>query len=554
VKGIIGAISFALVIIGLAVADEVPPPSVPVNRERPRLVHNKWAIKGKLYAPSEMVDAAFADMMIFSARTIGIQPIDVIPSLKNKTVAYSPAMSYIRYLTLYNYPPGMRDDVYASVSFLLNSLSRSSEIVRPALGGPDNTIIRVNLFDYGIDPKVWDSFATNEPYFHVGIDEWEIVTTLVWDTYVATDGKTYYKTSLDQYGRNQYTTKNVQEKKLRSVRAPTAWGPPTAMEGLVYLCQSKAPIIRADWFIVNASRPPAYYDLLGLKTLKDFDDLVAFDKRAERKEVRATVVESGSDGLCPKVAENNRILARRPTFQGYRWETYDYLTSIGKNNVINNFLNRKRDAGEFIGSLPNGLQVYFLTNGNDERVDEADIKVARDSMSADARVITGRSCMWCHASGINAFRSNFQLQVGQDPAQADLGIYDKNKEKALELSLYIRKTFGSPDFRAIIEGDQRTYAVAVIAANNRMPETNASLFKQLWDGYDVERLDMPRIIYEVGLSEADIRMLLPLRVDGRNNGVLNQQLLVPPVAIRRDHWEEAFPELMKLTLLRRAGK
>lgn len=518
-----------------ALADETaPPPAVPVGRERPRLAHNKWAVRGKLYSTQDMADAAAADITLLTAEK-------------------SPEeLCFYRYLTLYNFPYEMRQDVYDVVTFLLNSLSRNDIIVRPAWGGPDKTLIRVNLHDYKIDPKVWDKIGVKDPYFHTDLIEYEITTVTDWETYQGSDGKWYYKSYVDSHGRTQYYPKQVQQKTPRKVRAVTSGGSPLPLQTLVKWTQSKAPILRADWFLVNFSVAPNYYDLLGLKKLEDFDDLIAFDKRAKRKEARATVVRSGSDGLCPNVARNNRILAYVPTFQGYRWETYDYLTSVGEQNVINNFLNQKRDAGEYIGSLPNGLQAYFLVDGKNNRVDEGDIKLVRDSMAHDGRVINGRSCIWCHAVGINPFRSNFQLSVGPRADQSNLGIYDKDPVKALEIRDYIVRTFGAPDFKALVEDNNKHYARAVNAAIGREPAVAASLFKQLYDGYDVEELDMPRIVYEVGLPEAEIKALIGLRPNGVNNGVLTQQLLQPPVSIRREHWEEAFQQMMQLWALRRA--
>jgi len=510
----------------IALAETPPPPAVPTGRERPRLIHNKWVVRGPLYSTQDMADAAAADTLILAQQK-------------------SPEeMRHYRYLTIYNYPSSMRQDVYDAVTFLLQHFSQSPDITRPAVGGPENTLIRVNLRDYKIDPKVWDAIAIKEPYFHSDIIRHEIVTVTDYETYTGSDGKLYYRTWVDNYGRTQYYTKQVQQKQQVKIRAVTSGGSPIPMQVLVKHLQSKAPLIRADWFLVNFSQAPNYYDLLGLKKLADFDNLVAFDPRARRKEARATVVRSGSDGLCPNVAKNNRILSYTPTFQGYRWETYDYKDSIGERNVINNFLNKKRDAGEYIGSMPNGFQ--------DDRVDEGDIKLVRDSMSYDSRVINGRSCIWCHSHGINPFRSNFQLQVGSRPDQANLGFFDNDPIKAIELRDYVIRVFGNPDFKTIVAENQRQYANAVRAATNREPEVAASLFKQLYDGYDIEDLDMSRIVFEVGLPEEEIKALLRLRPNGVSNGVLIQQLLVPPVSIRRDHWEEAFQQIMQLWSLRRA--
>lgn len=541
-----------------ATADTNPPPSVPTSRERPRLVHNKWTMSSTLYHPSDMVSGATADMMIFAASQMGCAPNDVIPALKSGRLFAAASMPYIRYVTTYNYPLPMREKVYLAVTKLLNELSRNGTIVRPAVGGPDNTLIRINLFDYGIDPAVWDRIVAKEPYFHTDVDEFEITTRKVWTTYVGDDGKTYYKTYLGADGKTGYYFTEVTDRKVKSkVRAATNWSVnPQPMADLQYMVQSKcSPIIRADWFLVNCSRAQNYYDLLGIKTLADFNKLTAFDDRAKVKQARATIVTSGSEGLCTKVARNNRILVRFPTFQGYYWFTIDFLTSTGAQNVLNNFVDEnkiKPDAKELIASLPCGLQAYVLTDGNDKLLVKADPNIAVDSMAVDQQLVNGRSCMWCHAAGINPFKSSYQTMFGFRADQNTPGFYDKNPEKALKLSNFARDVFDAPNFDQVIADDNNIYTKAMILATNSTPEVMASLYKQLYDGYDEERLDINRIAYEVGLCEADIRALLGLRINGVGNAVLLQQLLAPPVSIRRDQWEEVFGDVMKLTMLRRA--
>jgi hypothetical protein len=323
---------------------------------------------------------------------------------------------------------------------------------------------------------------------------------------------------------------------------------------LINTTKSTSPILRADWFLTYATLSPAYYDFTGFKTLKDYLNFLGWDERASRREVKATIVTSGGNGKCPRVSRHNRILAWRPTFNGGIWETFDYTASTGTRNVINNFLNNKRDAGEYIGNGGNGLQYYFLVDGKDKRLNEGGTDIVVDSMAIDAVVKNGRSCMWCHTKGINDFTSQFQLQVGPRPDQADLGIAGQEGRKidpndALSLQHYILKTFGTPDFRTIIASGNATYARAVRLCNNLTPEENAALFKKHWDGYFEGQLDMSRIVYELGYTENEVKSLMSLRLNGKDDGVLLQQLLTPPIAIRRDHWEESFSRIALLSTL-----
>jgi uncharacterized protein (TIGR03000 family) len=86
--------------------------------------------------------------------------------------------SYVRYLSMHNFPEADRPLLKAIIDFVLNSLNpKYRKIVRtaglPALAKVP-VILRVNLRDYGIDPKAWDRLAENgsgptplpDPYFH----------------------------------------------------------------------------------------------------------------------------------------------------------------------------------------------------------------------------------------------------------------------------------------------------------------------------------------------------------------------------------------------------
>lgn len=622
-------LAFVLPLALLPAQDGLPPaaPLAPnADHNRPQLAKRDWTVKGVLYTAADAQRAAALDLK-------------QLAQTKSSAELY-----YYRYLADYNFPEDMRSDVYSCAAFLLNSLSSEADIVRPARGGPGKILIRVNLFDYGIDPKVWDTAFKNDPYFTQSIDkhiipadaldelraeaeieeqapapapEVKLPATLVVHTRssarVYIDGEPLAVSNQDVRrlntpplsNRNRffYTVRAewllaggstvVSQKtvwfsggeevtvdltragssndpdprgkpdvvvlkpkpqakadspnrhKVATLTGPAGWLDVEASKYLVATLQSEAPITRTDFFITKASLPPVYYNLLGLKTLDDFKNLVGFDWRADRiKQTRATVVKSGSGGLATPVAYNNRALARTPTFNGAMWQTFDFLTSVKENNVIRNFAVNRRDAAEWIGNGPNGLQFYFLTNEQDKRVDEGAIAVVHDSIAKDGRVLNGRSCIWCHSTGIHPFRSQFQLQVGARMDQSDLGIFDHDPIRQLMVIRDLRRTFSSPNFDEVVKIDCEAYTKAVAAANGLTAEGNASLFRQLWVGYQETDVDIARACYEVGLKEDELKAIIPLKKDGQDDPVLLQLMLRPPVSIRREQWEEAFPEIM----------
>jgi uncharacterized protein (TIGR03000 family) len=634
-----------LIAVALPALFAQQPPPVRNDRSRPALQSNAYALPAFLYSPNDAATLAAADIeAIFRARA----------AVYGEQRALSEC-SYVRYVTAYNTPASLRSGTWQQVSFLLNSLSRLDEIIRPALPSlPDNILLRLDLRDYDLLPEDWDRFGITEPYFHQDVAESRVLSvqtgtvllpspaTIILhcppNAAVTIDGnataqtgpqRTYHTPALDSGKEFTYRVQASWEGKTatviasvrggspttirftaagdlgrvppdvpftvnaslrteatgKKVRALAGWIDPAVNSKLAYYTQSRAPIIRADWFIANASQPPAYYDLLRLKTLKDYLDLAGFDERAQdRKEVRATVVKSGSHGLTTPVARHNRILARQPTFQGAIWQTFDFETSIGAANVIANFLNirqgsdgtfevgglsgldpqswlreiRKRklgfrDAAEYIANLPNGLQFYFLTDGADKRLNEGAIAVVTDSTSLDFRVINGRSCIWCHQKGIQPFESQFQRQIGA--AQfTDLGIGISDENKAAELSRFIRRVYGTPQFGDYVQTDQQFYARAVASANGLAVVDNAQTFRARWNEYAEVDLDMNRICFELGLQPRQVEALIALRLNGVNNGVLLQQLLKPPISVRRDHFEEAFPDIASLSGYAPKGK
>jgi hypothetical protein len=512
------------------------PPATPEARNRPRLKVKEYVVKGKLFSHNDSVLHAADDLAQLA------------------TKASKEELYYYRYISIHNIPRDFREDYYNCLSFVLNSLSSRPAIVRPAFGGPDNILIRINLFDYGIDPKAWDRLAKNDPYYHQLIVRTDVIST-PYQVYENVPTGLYYggDRSKPEY-KQQLVTKSKVETKVTKEQASAAWLDPTAVSYLIQTTQSAFPILRGDWFISNVLLEPAYSDFLNVKSLNDFKKLTAFDARAAIKEAKATIVTSGSDGFCPKVARNNRILARLSTFQGYFWQTYDFKESIGERNVINNFLNDKRDAGEMIATLPNGLQAYLVTNEKDAPVAEGDIKIVTDPTAADGRVRNARSCVVCHSFGINQFKSHFQLQVGVLPDQSNLLLYDKDIRKALGIQQRVREVFGSPNFDEIIADDNRIYAKAIQAVNGLTSLENATNYKTIYNGYVEELIDTRHLVFEIGLMEEEVKNILALKLNGKSNGVLVQQLLTTPISIRRDQFEEAFAELALLSTIIRPIK
>ncbi|MBX3438718.1 MAG: c-type cytochrome, partial [Planctomycetaceae bacterium] len=232
---------------------------------------------------------------------------------------------------------------------LLNSLSWEKDLVSPERVGARETLLRINLLDLGWDAAKWDAIVATDPY-----------------------------------------AVSVETEDGRAVSDQTG---------------TPVPHVRADWFVSRASRAPLYYKLLEIP-----DTLNELARRSEigvdiarniasDRVVRAAFVRSG-------VSDNNRMFERHKTPFGGFWLSYDFASSIGRQNVLEHPLGPDgddsfdHDGGEIIFSLPNGLQGYMLVDAVGKRIEKGPLNIVADDKQSDRAVVAGLSCMSCHANGM----------------------------------------------------------------------------------------------------------------------------------------------------------
>lgn len=453
---------------------------------------------------------------------------------------------YMRYFSLYNIPKVKRKEYAATFSFICNSLSRRKKIYIPQfVGASDETVIRVDIRHYEWNPETLDKLGLKgsgpkpfpEPYFHYVIDKPILEKVKV-------KKKITEKTPwLDQYGR-QYqqngklafkdVEKEIEVEEVvanKRVFCPeiAPWLDPLGNSTLYKATCSEYPMFRVDWFISNVILAPVYYDLLGLgKTDKDFEKLVFADEdlaRKARSQDKAVVITS-------IVARNNRTLIRSPTFTGgYYWVSHDSLTSVNDRDYVKFLLNEKFDATEDIGSLPNGLQAYFLTDGQGKRIDVANPDIAIDHTSVDKIVRTGRSCMICHADGIRPISDEVRSLTRklQDPKQVQLLI--TRKEDAYK----IEDLFSSDLDEQIIK-DQNYYRAAVARATGLQSEVVSRTLNDIYNNYVERLLTVEDICREVGINVSN----LDIYIKASKDNVILGLLKTPTRPVRRDQWETCF--------------
>lgn len=181
------------------------------------------------------------------------------------------------------------------------------------------------------------------------------------------------------------------------------------------LTKTTIPVLRADWFIAIALRPPLYHELLGIPTsqskLHEILTVTFEENILQGLASRVGFIQSG-------VSKNaNRLIERHPSRYGHYWVSYDFLANSRRGNLLkfptgpmlpsnpHNELAFEHDGGEIIFSLPNGLQGYMLVDKTGSRLDAGPAILVSDDnkVSGSPEIVNGVSCIACHRHGIYPF-------------------------------------------------------------------------------------------------------------------------------------------------------
>lgn len=230
---------------------------------------------------------------------------------------------------------------------LINSLSWNRKLAALATVGPAQSIFRVDLRDLKWTPASWTTILQSYPY------------GVLHDSPEAA-----------------------------SVRAQT---------------NCEVPVLRADWFVATASRPPLYHTLAQIpETDQQLEKLLRVDVRQNIEQVRLIRLGFARSG----VSQHNRLIERHESIFGAYWKSYDFAGSTGRKNIFENPLGPgttagtfAHDGGEIIFQLPNGMLAYMLTDHAGNRIDKGPTSIVSDPRQPDRAVVNGVSCMSCHYGG-----------------------------------------------------------------------------------------------------------------------------------------------------------
>ena len=179
--------------------------------------------------------------------------------------------SAVRYLTVYPLPAANRPDAVKVISYVLNSVSQTRAVSQPELISP--TLIRFSISQYAPRQdefaawyQAWEKLAEADPYFHLRT---EVIAE-------ATDTN-HKSTAVTASFSDEHSKSNS----LKIVTTDGGWADLSAAAQLHAATHSIGPLLRADYFIAQATTTPRYYEFTGIPdTENEFLKSLGVDRSA----------------------------------------------------------------------------------------------------------------------------------------------------------------------------------------------------------------------------------------------------------------------------------
>jgi mono/diheme cytochrome c family protein len=368
---------------------------------------------------------------------------------------------------------------------LVNSLSWHPHLTRPTPLDPGATVFRVDLRDYKWAARSWDRLAATYPYR------------------LGEDGE--------------------------------------AARVAAELTACDHPLLRADWFVATASRPPFYQDFLQMPNSdRSLERLLQVDVLQDIAD--DNVVRAGFNGSG--VSRNNRVIERHDAAFGAYWRSYDFRDNFDRENVFQRPLGPSpgpasfvHAGGEIIFNLPNGLQGYMLVDGDGRRIDKGPGDVVSDPKRPDRLVETGVSCMSCHSKGLLPKDDQVRAHVQKSPEAFTPA------DRAAILAIYPP----AARMRVLMARDMERFAAALKGLG--VPMTDPEPVESVVLRHEAV-LDLATAAGEIGLSGEELTKRL--RQSPALQGKLGA-LLARGGTVQRSLFQETFPEVVRVFGLERGA-
>jgi mono/diheme cytochrome c family protein len=460
---------------------------------------------------------------------------------------------FIRYMSFANIPlpevdcaqdGALRNPMtylHAGMNKFINSVSRGHHLTRVTpVPGTEGALVRIDMRDYG-----WSA------------DDWQALTTAAYTTGAAEAGWSP-EAWADLAAVYPYATDPASQPLLANVSAMTG---------------TAVPVLRAEWFVRHASESP-YYDLL-LRLPEDIRILEArmgvnVDAAIQSGDVLRTGFVSGSSG----VSDFNRMLERHSLPRGgYYWKSYDFAGDTGLQSLIQHpdgpgltpnlstgLEGFEHDGGEMIFSLANGMQGYYLSTHEGERLTVGPTSIVSfrtKPIGKGVEIVNARSCFDCHANGIIAKRDQMRQFI---EASSSFGL---TQREAL-LDMYRPQAEVDVSYRA--DAQRFTAALKELQATEPSPDGRPVSMRAPDSTGGGEIVTYLADLYFENLTEEDIAReffmdteTLRQRVKGIADPSLRQVAdtwmqraemgLFVTRAEMEEHWGEMLPRLTRMSAL-----
>ncbi len=411
-----------------------------------------------------------------------------------------PAQDWLfqRYVSLYHLPNDKLDREARMMAFTANSVSTVRTISLPQpVPGQNGRLFRLDIRWYDWPAQAWEKLGDNQAYFQ---DQWTAGKPLIW------------------------------------------------MKGAT---QSNHPVVRSDDFtyrVLLEDQPTTplvdgfYVDFLQLgKDENDFLRRFGVDREA----VEENRSYEGGSVIWSGVTNHNRRLSRFPTTysrNGYHWISYDVLSNTKNESVVAKlFDDLEAVATEQIGKLRNGGQYYgvFDLKNNGKRLAQADINVAHDKHFDDAIVWSARSCIGCHAVGINPYENT--IKTLSESRKWDVKSDDyRVLQKAAEFYL--------TDTDKAIAIDQESYAQFLLDTTEWSPGEFRDNYVKAFKEARYSPVTLQMAATDMGVSVDECEEVL------RESGEPKLLAIRAGQEMPRDAWEDAFEQAMLLRIFVKTKK
>lgn len=460
--------------------------------------------------PGEVHLAAFADL-----QTVPIE-------LRRET----------RYLSLAGYQEDEREALFKALVFALNSTSYRVQFSTPVRPLP--YLVRMNLTAYGWDRKSRQSRI--DLLKKQGVDTSSFKVDL-WEEFARAD-PFFFTTTIRKDGT-----------------AVRGWLDPEADYALRLETNATKSLLRADWLLARIlleKGQGGFYSQALMFSNKEGDLYKAFGVDEDLVD-NDSVLRTGGAVLKSIVATHNRELQMIPSSYGYDdryiWRTFDFSADVDGNKSVVDALagTVKHDGREIIGTLPNGLHWYYLSDGKGNQAEVVPQNIAFDNRQStpvpirDRNVLNAYKCIACHGpvSGIYPFDDVIRKTIlAQDVDLASFvkDAYGKAKfvDEVGKIEDYYRKGLSET-----VGKQQGNYAERVAACNGLESGTNSVAMVDFIETYIYDLVTPEVAAAEMGRSLEVAKTLW------RNSG--NNQLVVLSSGqpIKRGPWERAWIDAMK---------